>query len=252
MRANKEKHAQNAPRLETLKPLTWDEWLCAEDFEVIGVSLPPCPLQVPSAWGSSTSPHPPTPCIRVCVNTNKRTWDALMCGVRCRMCTDFRLDVLLAQILRTLNVKLVFPQMFILCFYPTDDRANASHRRLRPKVDLQNIWLVVLSWSLVYLSCDQREQWCLKTMLLAITIPNPGLWKDTMEKTITIPFYLNPEATNEDQAEIQNNCKAHRTFIWLYKLFWFPVSREAGTKDKGPLLTTLKVVFTLFMEGLSI
>lgn len=53
------------------------------------------------------------------------------------------------------------------------------------------------------------------------------------------------------RAEIQNNCKAHRAFISLYKLPLIP-SREAGTADKGPLLPPLKVVLTLFMQGLSI
>lgn len=48
----------------------------------------------------------------------------------------------------------------------------------------------------------EQPHW--KTKLLLISIPNSGLWY-LMERTITIPFYLNPEAADEDRAELLNN-----------------------------------------------
>lgn len=88
--------------------------------------------------------------------------------------------------------------------------------------------------SLVYLCCARRGQPRCKTTSPAISIPNTPALKDwcAMEKTITIPFHLNPEATNEGRVEAQNNCKVHRAFISLYKLLWFPVRRQ-GLRTKA-------------------
>lgn len=82
--------------------------------------------------------------------------------------------------------------------------------------------------------CARRGQRRCKTMSPAISIPNTPAPKDwcAVEKTIIIPFHLNPEATNKGRAEVQNNCKVHRAFISLYKLLWFPVRRQ-GLRTKA-------------------
>lgn len=115
------------------------------------------------------------------------------------------------------------PVCFLIWRQTEDIRKKNAKMYLRsgPKVDLNEhplnliagLWL--LSLPPVYLSCEQKGHWCSKTMLLAISIPNTGVKEDwyAMEKAITIPLYLKPEATNEGRAEVHNNCKAHRAFI---------------------------------------
>lgn len=114
------------------------------------------------------------------------------------------------------------------------------------------MWALLLQTSpLVYLSLGQRGRCFCGTMLPAISIPNTTPRDAPRRRRLPCRFIQIPEATNEVGAAPQNNCKAHRAFSWLYKLFWFPVRRQ-GLRTKAHCCLLSKLSLLLSCELLSV